>query len=221
MLMSGAWLLNWTQKRKRSFGKALKTRVFKKENWINVSLSLSQNTLCNIRSCRTEYIIYSHHHLRPEWKTVETPALVDSGTGGKFINQNFAQNSKMDIYNLEKPMKALNINGTENKQGTIKQYVDLTFTINGQPQTQRLFLTGLRKQKIILGFPWLQEQNPIINWKTGEFCWPIRVPDMKKIRRLTEQQWKNKQETKELKKISTENSERSLRQWKKKKKKGN
>src|SRR6202522_4028187 len=132
-------------------------------------------------------------------KTVETPALVDSGAGGKFIDQNFARKSKMDIYNLEKPMKALNVDGTENKRGTIKQYVDLTFTINGRPQTQRLFLTGLGKQRIILGFPWLQEQNPIINWRTGEFRWRTRVPDIKKIRRLTEQRWKNEQEAEELK----------------------
>ena len=60
-------------------------------------------------------------------------------------------------------MKALNVDGTENKRGTIKQYVDLTFTINGRPQTQRLYLTGLGKQRIILGFPWLQKQNPIGN----------------------------------------------------------
>src|ERR1700678_2389691 len=137
-------------------------------------------------------------------KTIETPALVDSGAGGKFIDQNFARNSKMDIYNLEQPMKALNVDGTENKRGTIKQYVDLTFTINGRPQTQRLLLTGLGKQKIILGFPWLQEQNPVINWKTGEFRWQTRVPDWKKIRRLTEQRWKKGEEEKELKKILTE-----------------
>src|SRR6202789_2621471 len=86
----------------------------------------------------------------------------------------------------------------------IKQYVDLTFTINGRPQTQQLFLTGLGKQKIILGFPWLQEQNPVINWKTGEFRWQTRVPDWKKICRLTEQRWKNEHEAKELKKIPTE-----------------
>src|ERR1700678_754454 len=73
-------------------------------------------------------------------KTVETPALVDSGAGGKFIDQNFARNSEMDIYNLKKPMKALNVNGTKNKRGTIKQYVDLTFTINGQPQPNNYFL---------------------------------------------------------------------------------
>jgi hypothetical protein len=77
------------------------------------------------------------------------------------------------------------MDGTENKQGTIKQYIDLSFTINGKSQTQRLFLPGLGKQRIILGCPWLQ--NPIINWRTGEFCWPVQVPDMKKIHRLTEQ----------------------------------
>src|ERR1700678_2921696 len=148
-------------------------------------------------------------------KTVKTPALVDSGAGGKFIDQNFARNSKMDIYNLEKPMKALNVDGTENKRGTIKQYVDLTFTINGQPQTQRLFLTGLGKQKIILGFSWLQEQNPIVNWRTGEFRWQTHIPDIKKIRRLTEQRWKNEQEAKELKEIpvtETKDSRRVLKQ---------
>src|ERR1700678_3061182 len=148
-------------------------------------------------------------------KTVETPALVDSGAGGKFIDQNFARNSKMDVYNLEKPMKALNVDGTENKPGTIKQYVDLTFTINRQPQTQQLFLTGLGKQRIILGFPWLQKQNPIINWRTGEFCWQTRVPDIKKICRLTEQQWKKENEMKELKEIpekETKNSRRVLKQ---------
>src|SRR5271168_394375 len=93
----------------------------------------------------------------------------------------------------------------------IKQYVDLTFTINGRPQTQRLFLTGLRKQRIILGFPWLQEQNPIINWRTGEFHWQTRVPDIKKIRRLTEQQWKKEEEEKELKEIPEEETKDSQR----------
>ena len=35
----------------------------------------------------------------------------------------------------------------------------------------RLLVMGLGKQKIILGFPWLHEYNPEINWKTGDFTW--------------------------------------------------
>src|ERR1700678_4495732 len=100
----------------------------------------------------------------------------------------------------------------------IKQYVDLSFTINEKSQTQRLFLTVLGKQRIILGFPWLQKQNPIINWRTGEFHWQTCVPDMKKIHRLSEQQWKNEQEPGELKEIPIkEMKERDLQQWKKEK----
>jgi hypothetical protein len=32
-------------------------------------------------------------------------------------------------------------------------------------------VTGLGKQKIILGFPWLNEHNPDIDWRTGKFTW--------------------------------------------------
>ena len=32
-----------------------------------------------------------------------------------------------------------------------------------------LLVTGLGKEGTILGFSWLQEQNPDINWKTGKF----------------------------------------------------
>jgi hypothetical protein len=70
----------------------------------------------------------------------------------------------MKIQNLDEPLKALNIDRTENKRGTIQQYVDLESAINEKPQTQRLLLTGLGKQKIILGLLWLHKQNPQINW---------------------------------------------------------
>ena len=50
-------------------------------------------------------------------KTVETSALIDSGAGGKFIDQNFAQ--KFEIHKLDQPLKVYNVDGTENKKGTI------------------------------------------------------------------------------------------------------
>ena len=37
--------------------------------------------------------------------------------------------------------------------------------------TECLLISGLGKQKIILGLPWLTEHNPIINWKIGEMKW--------------------------------------------------
>ena len=37
-------------------------------------------------------------------------------------------------------------------------------------------MTGLGKQKIILGFPWLNKHNLIIDWKKGEIKWqPLKI----------------------------------------------
>ena len=73
---------------------------------------------------------------------------------------------------------ARNVDGTENKKGKITSFVDLKLTINGQTNTTRLLVTGLGKQRIILGFPWLNKRNPNIDWKTGKFEWrrrPLKI----------------------------------------------
>jgi len=108
---------------------------------------------------------------KTEKENVDTPVLLDSGAGGKFIDQNYARKSGFKIQQLEQPLKAFNVDGMENKRGTIKSFVDLDLTIFGKRRNTRLFVTGLGKQKIILGFTWLNEHNPKINWKTGEFSW--------------------------------------------------
>ena len=74
-------------------------------------------------------------------------------------------------HKLETPLQAYNVDGTENKRGTIKTYVSLELEINGRKTNTDLLVTGLGKERIILGFPWLNEHNPDINWKTGEFSW--------------------------------------------------
>ena len=103
--------------------------------------------------------------------------MLDSGAGGEFIDQNYAKTLNLPLKTLDKPIPAINVDGTLNKKGTIKQYVNLELEIFGQLQTTRLLVTGLEKQKILLGFPWLQENNLIIDWQTGTFQWrPIHVP---------------------------------------------
>ena len=43
--------------------------------------------------------------------------------------------------------------------------------IKGRKTLEQLMVTGLGKEQIILGFPWLTDHNPDINWKTGRFSW--------------------------------------------------
>ena len=110
-------------------------------------------------------------------KNVKTLALIDSGAGGKFIDQNFAKKEQLETKDLENPLVVYNVDGTLNKTGTIRKYVDLPMIINGRKTTEQLLVTGLGKLKIILGFPWLNEQNPVIDWKLGM----VSFPEMKKI----------------------------------------
>ena len=64
-----------------------------------------------------------------------------------------------------------NINGTFNESGVIRERCLITFTINDRIMTEWFYITTLGDQDLILGLPWLEKQNPIINWvkKTLEF----------------------------------------------------
>ena len=106
-------------------------------------------------------------------ETVETLALVDSGAGGRFINRKYAELLELPTQKLNKPVIARNVDGT------ITSYVDLLLKVDGRTVNTQLLITELSSQQIILGFPWLREHNPDINWQTGEFKWqplkPLKV----------------------------------------------
>src|SRR5277367_1584332 len=108
----------------------------------------------------------------------ETDSLLDSGAGGIFIDQNYARRLHLDIKMLDIPVKAQNVDGTENKRGTIKSYVNLRFRIGDKYFAERFFLTGLGKQTVILGFPWLKKHNPLVNWQTGHIDWRDQEKDV-------------------------------------------
>jgi transposase InsO family protein len=97
--------------------------------------------------------------------------FLDSGAGGKFIDQNYARAKKLETEPLIRPIQVYNVDGTPNKRGTIRRYVDLNIKVHGQTRKERLLVTGLGKQKIILGYPWLRETNPMIDWKKGTLEW--------------------------------------------------
>jgi hypothetical protein len=117
-------------------------------------------------------------------KSVETLGLVDSGAGGMFIDQNYARSSGFNIQELDEPLIARNVDGTENKHGKITSFVDLLLEIGGRTTNTRLLVTGLGKQKIILGFPWLNEHNPDINWGTGNFSWRERNNNQRRFLKI-------------------------------------
>ena len=89
---------------------------------------------------------------------------------------------------LEQPLIARNVDGTPNKKGKITSFVILNLVINRRTKRTRLLVTRLGRQQIILGFPWLREQNPDINWQTGEFKWQSRTFQVTTRHRLSPMQ---------------------------------
>ncbi len=90
---------------------------------------------------------------------------------GQFIDQNFVRKHQLKEVPLEKKIRVFNVDGTKNKKGTIRHKVILKFYSKGREFKEEFLVTGLGRQDIILGHPWLKMYNPIIDWRTGQITW--------------------------------------------------
>lgn len=97
--------------------------------------------------------------------------MIDSGAGGNFIDQNYARTLGLPLLPLPSPIRVHNVDGTLNKKGTVTKYVETHINLGKRKDPIRLNVTGLGNQKVILGYPWLKESNPVIDWKQGEVRW--------------------------------------------------
>ena len=98
-----------------------------------------------------------------EDRTIETNALIDSGVGGLFIDESFAQQSKLPLLPILHPIPVFNVDGTPNIHGIITHKVIGDLVIAGDKQKAELLVTLLRKETAILGLPWLKSQKAIID----------------------------------------------------------
>jgi hypothetical protein len=68
---------------------------------------------------------------------------------------------------LEKPRSIWNIDGTHNKAGTIKHFVDLQIQCGDKKEQMKFLVTHLDEEEVVLGYPWLAAFQPQINWKNA------------------------------------------------------
>ena len=62
----------------------------------------------------------------------------------------------------------MNVDRTENKAGAVTKVCILDVQYQKGQQLQRFYVTDLGFNWVLLGYPWLHEFNPHINWKEGE-----------------------------------------------------
>ena len=93
-------------------------------------------------------------------------ALIDSGATKNFMQLAYAKRLQLPIKDMPEPQMVWNVDGTPNKMGAIKYYMDLNMQTGSNHMTFRFFLTGLGDQ-IILGYPWMSAVQPSIDWRRG------------------------------------------------------
>ena len=94
-------------------------------------------------------------------------ALIDSGARGNFIDIKTTKRLHLPRTELRRPITVRNVDGTQNNKGHITHQTILEMTIANKRQEVSLLITGLGKQRIILGLPWLIKENPDIDWTSG------------------------------------------------------
>ena len=101
--------------------------------------------------------------IESENTTEQTTTLVDCGAEGLFVNTSIAH--KWRKHKMARPIKVRNIDGSLNTNGEIKERCLITLDCNGRRMTEWFCVTAIGNQNLILGLPWLEKHNPIVNWK--------------------------------------------------------
>jgi predicted aspartyl protease len=114
-----------------------------------------------------------------------TQALIDCGATGCFIDIEWAKLNNIPICSLTRPIPVYNVDGTANDVGAITDIADIILCYKNHSERTQLAITRLGKQSLILGYNWLHNHNPEINWQTKDVkmshcplqCCTCRVED--------------------------------------------
>jgi hypothetical protein len=97
-----------------------------------------------------------------------TSALVDCGATGLFVDTEYVRSNNISTRRLTTPIPVYNVDGTANEAGAITEIADVILRYKGHAERTQFAVTSLGKQSMILGFTWLCEHNPKIDWQMKE-----------------------------------------------------
>ncbi|KEP45888.1 putative Transposon Tf2-1 polyprotein, partial [Rhizoctonia solani 123E] len=92
--------------------------------------------------------------------------LIDSGASSSFISPFLVEYLQLPRKRLQQQRVVRMLDGSL-APSQITHYTKLDFLCKGRKSTQHFLICPIRRHKIILGSPWLREENPQINWELG------------------------------------------------------
>jgi predicted aspartyl protease len=100
--------------------------------------------------------------------TTVKQALIDCGATGCFIDIEWAKLNNIPTHPLTRPIPVYNVNGTANNASAITDIADVILCYENHSEHTQLAVTCLGKQSLILGYNWLRNHKPEINWLSGD-----------------------------------------------------
>jgi hypothetical protein len=92
-------------------------------------------------------------------EVVASPALLDCGATGLFVNGNIVKMKNLMMRKLSQPVNVYNVDGTPNEAGKVSEVWETVLQYCDHSECAVFAVTCLGKQNIILGLDWLHEHN--------------------------------------------------------------
>lgn len=97
-----------------------------------------------------------------------TNALLNCNATSLFIDMEYVCKNQLTVHNLAHSILVYNVDRSPNEAGTLNGIVDLVLCYNGYTKCTLFAVTSLGKQNLILGYTWLHEHNPKVDWQTNK-----------------------------------------------------
>ena len=95
-------------------------------------------------------------------------ALLDCRATRSLIDRDFVHLKGMNTQTLSHNIPVFNVDGSPNEAGQISEVVDIVLRYKTHSERMLLAISGLGKQSLILGYDWLKDHNPKIDWEKEE-----------------------------------------------------
>ena len=100
-------------------------------------------------------------------KYIITEALIDSGCSINCLDWGFVRRHNLPHYCLPTPVNSKNVDGSYNEAGIIKFITTIFIRVKGIVHQVLFHIINCGNEKVILGDPWLEKTNPLINWENA------------------------------------------------------
>jgi hypothetical protein len=99
---------------------------------------------------------------------VSLSALLDCGATGIFMDTEWVRKNKITTRPLSRPIPVYNVDGSPNTAGEIKDIAEVTLRYKDHTELAHFVIMQLSKQNMILGYSWLHQHNPEVDWVAKE-----------------------------------------------------